>query len=184
MSEEDKGPPEDDKGLYAPPRRYERDLDRQSDGEHTRRPPAAADQQPGSPERPAGAAGAPPQSSAGPSLGDEAAPSPGESREETIERVRHEQQQIYDTTGSTMNRDVTSRRRLGRRGIAYGIAGAMVGVAAGLVIGLVAWNPLVPAALAVVGFILGALLTAERDDGAIARRASARRAHEDAQGRL
>lgn len=182
MTGKEKDPVTDDAGLYAPPDRYERDLDRDSDGEENRRPPVASDHYHGSAEPPAGAAGAPPQSSA-PSGEDKGPAGPGESREETIQRVEHEQEEVYRTTGSSMNRDVTSRRRLGTRAIVTGVIMAIVGAAIGLVIGLVAWNPAIPASLAVVGFVLGALLTAENDDGAIAERASARQAHRDAQSR-
>lgn len=103
----------------------------------------------------------------------EGTPSPGESREETIARVEHEQQRLYEATGSSLNRDITSKRRLGSRGILRGLVGAIVFAAIGMAVGLVVWNPVIPIALAVVGFVLAWLVTAERDDGAIAKRAEA-----------
>jgi hypothetical protein len=98
------------------------------------------------------------------------AASTGESREETIARVEKEQRELYDATGSSLNRDVSTKRRLGSRGIVRGLVGAVVFAGIGLAIGIFAWNPWIPVSLAVVGFVLAWLVTAEREDGEVARR--------------
>jgi hypothetical protein len=95
---------------------------------------------------------------------------PGESREEIISRVNEEQRDIKEATGSTAARDVSTRRRLGTRGILHGAGGAVVGAAIGALIGIWEWNLWIVISLAVVGFVLPWLVTAERDDGVVARR--------------
>jgi uncharacterized membrane protein len=100
----------------------------------------------------------------------EGTPRPGESREETIAKVQADRADIMRAKGSTMERDVNTRRRLGTRALVAGLAAAVAGAALGLLIGLVTWNPLTPVVLAIVGLVIGMLLTAERDDGTVSRR--------------
>ena len=99
-------------------------------------------------------------------------PADGESREEIIDRVTDEQRDIYAATGSTRDRDVTTRRHLGTRAVAHGIVVAVIAGAVGAVVGMLFANAWIALPLAIVGFILGLLLTAERDDGVIATRVS------------
>jgi F0F1-type ATP synthase assembly protein I len=101
---------------------------------------------------------------------DEGSVPPGESREEIVSRVKAEQEEIYQATGSSPQKDVSSKRRLGTREILIGSVGALVGAGVGLLMGIAVWNPWIPISLAIVGFVLAALFIAEREDGVVAAR--------------